>query len=183
MPGADPCCCKTSSPFTRASRRRNRRRVTVTLLPGCKSRAREAVISAWREELQGVEQPTRLPYDRPMQRQGGQSQIGDRYLNLERSEGRALRELAQHYQLTVNTSPKLGSLAAHRYSGESDVVFGVTVAGRPISRPEMQDTVGLFINSIPLRVRMPQAGSVKQWLQAPSSNTTWPCVSMSICRW
>ncbi|WJM89444.1 non-ribosomal peptide synthase/polyketide synthase [Pseudomonas brenneri] len=127
----------------------------------------EAAISAWREELQGVEQPTRLPYDRPMQRQGGQSQIGDRYLNLERSEGRALRELAQHYQLTVNTFTQAAwALVMHRYSGESDVVFGVTVAGRPISRPEMQDTVGLFINSIPLRVRMPQAGSVKQWLQA-----------------
>jgi amino acid adenylation domain-containing protein/non-ribosomal peptide synthase protein (TIGR01720 family) len=124
-------------------------------------------ISAWREELRGVEQPTWLPYDRPMQRQGGQSQIGDRYLNLARSEGRALRELAQQYQLTVNTFTQAAwALVMHRYSGDQDVLFGVTVAGRPVSRPEMQDTVGLFINSIPLRVRMPQNGSVRQWLQA-----------------
>ncbi|SDI16727.1 non-ribosomal peptide synthase domain TIGR01720/amino acid adenylation domain-containing protein [Pseudomonas flavescens] len=127
----------------------------------------EAAIQAWREELQGVERPTWLPYDRPPQRQGGQSQIGDRYLQLPRSEGRALRELAQRYQLTVNTFTQAAwALVMQRYSGDSDVLFGVTVAGRPVSRPEMQDTVGLFINSIPLRVRMPTAGSVRQWLQA-----------------
>ena len=127
----------------------------------------EAAIQAWREELQGVEQPTWLPYDRPPQRQGGQSRIGDRYLQLPRSEGRALRELAQRYQLTVNTFTQAAwALVMQRYSGDSDVLFGVTVAGRPVSRPEMQDTVGLFINSIPLRVRMPQSGSVRQWLQA-----------------
>jgi amino acid adenylation domain-containing protein/non-ribosomal peptide synthase protein (TIGR01720 family) len=127
----------------------------------------EAALQAWREELQGVEQPTWLPYDRPPQRQGGQSQIGDRYLQLPRSEGRALRELAQRYQLTVNTFTQAAwALVMQRYSGDRDVLFGVTVAGRPVSRPEMQDTVGLFINSIPLRVRMPNAGSVRQWLQA-----------------
>ncbi|MBH3339923.1 non-ribosomal peptide synthase/polyketide synthase [Pseudomonas mendocina] len=127
----------------------------------------EAAIQAWREELQGVEQPTWLPYDRPPQRQGGQSQIGDRYLQLPRSEGRALRELAQRYQLTVNTFTQAAwALVMQRYSGDSDVLFGVTVAGRPVSRPEMQDIVGLFINSIPLRVRMPKTGSVRQWLQA-----------------
>ena len=124
-------------------------------------------VAAWGEELSGVEQPTWLPFDRPVQRQGGQSQIGDRYLTLARHEGRALRELAQQYQLTVNTFTQAAwALVMHRYSGEEDVLFGVTVAGRPVSRPEMQDTVGLFINSIPLRVRMPQNGSVKQWLQA-----------------
>ncbi|AVO54972.1 non-ribosomal peptide synthase/polyketide synthase [Ectopseudomonas mendocina] len=127
----------------------------------------EAAIQAWREELQGVEQPTWLPYDRMPQRQGGQSQIGDRYLQLQAEEGRALRELAQRYQLTVNTFTQAAwALVMQRYSGDSDVLFGVTVAGRPVSRPEMQDTVGLFINSIPLRVRMPQSGSVRQWLQA-----------------
>lgn len=44
------------------------------------------------------------------------------------------------------------------------MLFGVTVAGRP----EMQDTVGLFISSIPLRLQLPRAGrdvSVRAWLQ------------------
>ena len=47
------------------------------------------------------------------------------------------------------------------------MLFGVTVAGRPVGMPEMQRTVGLFINSIPLRVQMPAAGqrcTVREWL-------------------
>ena len=129
---------------------------------------REA-LHAWTLELAGFAQPTPLPFDRAVRRQGGVSQIGDCYANLDVSQGRALRELAQGYQLTVNTLTQAAwALVLQRYSGLDEVLFGVTVAGRPISRPHMQDTVGLFINSIPLRMRLPRAGhsvSVREWLQ------------------
>ena len=129
---------------------------------------REA-LQAWTLELAGFEQPTPLPFDRAVRRQGGFSQIGDCYADLDVSQGRALRELAQRFQLTVNTLTQAAwALVLQRYSGLDDVLFGVTVAGRPINRPEMQDTVGLFINSIPLRLRLPRAGhsvSVREWLQ------------------
>jgi non-ribosomal peptide synthetase component F len=49
-----------------------------------------------------------------------------------------------------------------RCSGDRDVVFGVTVAGRPVSLPQMQRTVGLFINSIALRVQFPRPGSAQR---------------------
>ncbi|WP_282363322.1 non-ribosomal peptide synthase/polyketide synthase [Pseudomonas sp. PS01297] len=129
---------------------------------------REA-LQAWSAELAGFEQPTPLPFDRAVRRQGGFSQIGDCYADLEVSQGRALRELAQRYHVTVNTLTQAAwALVLQRYSGLDEVLFGVTVAGRPVNRPEMQDTVGLFINSIPLRMRLPQAGqrvSVREWLQ------------------
>nr|WP_314483498.1 non-ribosomal peptide synthase/polyketide synthase [uncultured Pseudomonas sp.] len=129
---------------------------------------REA-LDAWAIELAGFEQPTPLPFDRALRRQGGFSEIGDVYADLEVAQGRALRELAQRYQLTVNTLTQAAwALVLQRYSGLDEVLFGVTVAGRPINRPEMQDTVGLFINSIPLRMRLPRAGqhvSVREWLQ------------------
>ncbi|MBW0235826.1 non-ribosomal peptide synthase/polyketide synthase [Pseudomonas sp. D1HM] len=129
---------------------------------------REA-LEAWTVELAGFEQPTPLPFDRAVRRQGGFSQIGDCYADLEVAQGRALRELAQRYQLTVNTLTQAAwALVLQRYSGLDEVLFGVTVAGRPVNRPEMQDTVGLFINSIPLRMRLPRAGqhiSVRAWLQ------------------
>ncbi|MEN1585921.1 condensation domain-containing protein, partial [Pseudomonas aeruginosa] len=71
--------------------------------------------------------------------------------------------------LTVNTLAQAAwALVLRRYSGLHDVLFGVTVAGRPVSRPEMQNTVGLFINSIALRVRLPGGDSrltVREWLQ------------------
>ena len=96
--------------------------------------------------------------------------VGDRHTRLQVSEGVRLRELAQAHQLTVNTFAQAAwALLLARYSGERDVAFGVTVAGRPVSMPQMQRTVGLFINSVALRVRLPLAGercSVRQWLHS-----------------
>jgi len=126
----------------------------------------------WSETLRGFERQTPIPSDRPLLREhagdSGGMLVGDRYTRLDAAEGARLRELAQRYQLTVNTFAQAAwALTLRRYSGERDVLFGVTVAGRPVGMPEMQRTVGLFINSIPLRVRLPAAGqrcTVREWL-------------------
>ncbi|MCF3997359.1 condensation domain-containing protein, partial [Pseudomonas aeruginosa] len=117
----------------------------------------------WSESLRGFERPTLVPSDRPFLREhageSGGMIVGDRYTRLDAADGARLRELAQRYQLTVNTFAQAAwALTLRRFSGERDVLFGVTVAGRPVGMPEMQRTVGLFINSIPLRVQMPAAG-------------------------
>ena len=39
--------------------------------------------------------------------------------------------------------------------GREDVVFGVTVAGRPPEVAGIENMVGLFINTLPLRVQLP----------------------------
>ncbi|HHK1155574.1 TPA: non-ribosomal peptide synthase/polyketide synthase [Pseudomonas aeruginosa] len=126
----------------------------------------------WSESLRGFERPTLVPSDRPFLREhageSGGMIVGDRYTRLDAADGARLRELAQRYQLTVNTFAQAAwALTLRRFSGERDVLFGVTVAGRPVGMPEMQRTVGLFINSIPLRVQMPAAGqrcTVREWL-------------------
>ncbi|MDD0974695.1 non-ribosomal peptide synthetase [Pseudomonas fontis] len=127
----------------------------------------------WQQNLEGFEHTTAIPSDRPLMREHagdhGGMLVGDCYTRLDSQDGARLRELAQAHQLTVNTFAQAAwALVLSRYSGERDVVFGVTVAGRPVSLPQMQRTVGLFINSIALRVKLPAAGercSVRQWLQ------------------
>ena len=42
-----------------------------------------------------------------------------------------------------------------RLTGRADVVFGVTVAGRPPEIAGIERMVGLFINTLPLRLRLP----------------------------
>ncbi|POR61811.1 non-ribosomal peptide synthetase [Pseudomonas syringae] len=126
----------------------------------------------WRDNLRGFEQPTPIPSDRPFLREhagdSGGMVVGDCYTRLDEHDGAQLRELAQQHQLTVNTFAQAAwALTLRRMSGERDVVFGVTVAGRPVELPQMQRTVGLFINTIALRVGMPaddQRCSVRQWL-------------------
>ncbi|WP_283776236.1 non-ribosomal peptide synthetase [Pseudomonas syringae] len=126
----------------------------------------------WRDNLRGFERPTPIPSDRPFLREhagdSGGMVVGDCYTRLDERDGAQLRELAQQHQLTVNTFAQAAwALTLRRMSGDRDVVFGVTVAGRPVELPQMQRTVGLFINTIALRVGMPaddQRCSVRQWL-------------------
>ncbi|KRP90506.1 MULTISPECIES: non-ribosomal peptide synthetase [Pseudomonas] len=128
----------------------------------------------WQQNLQGFERATPIPSDRPFLREhaggSGGMVVGDCYTRLDASDGAQLRELAQAHQLTVNTFAQAAwALVLRRLSGDRDVLFGVTVAGRPVDMPEMQRTVGLFINSIALRVKLPEDGercSVRQWLSA-----------------
>ncbi|MVV49026.1 amino acid adenylation domain-containing protein [Pseudomonas sp. PB120] len=126
----------------------------------------------WKTNLQGFERTTPIPSDRPFLREhagdSGGMIVGDRYTRLDARDGAQLRELAQAHQLTINTFAQAAwALVLRRLSGDRDVLFGVTVAGRPVEMPQMQRTVGLFINSIALRVKMPeddQRCSVRQWL-------------------
>jgi len=125
----------------------------------------------WQANLAGFERATALPSDRPLRHDhaGDGMIVGDCYTRLQVEQGARLRELAQAHQLTINTFAQAAwALVLARFSGERDVVFGVTVAGRPVSMPQMQRTVGLFINSVALRVQLPAPGqrqSVRQWLQ------------------
>ncbi|MGY4638738.1 non-ribosomal peptide synthetase [Pseudomonas sp. TE24901] len=125
----------------------------------------------WQQNLQGFERTTPIPSDRPFMRDHaghGGMVVGDCYTRLDARDGAQLLELAQAHQLTVNTFAQAAwALVLRRLSGDRDVLFGVTVAGRPVEMPEMQRTVGLFINSIALRVKLPeddQPCSVRQWL-------------------
>src|SRR5262249_39616224 len=70
----------------------------------------------------------------------------------------ALQQLARQLKVTLNTLV-LGSwaLLLGRYSGAAEVVVGVTVSGRPPGLPGVETMVGLFINTLPVRVRVPPA--------------------------
>jgi amino acid adenylation domain-containing protein len=74
--------------------------------------------------------------------------------------------LAQQHHLTPNTFVQgAWAILLSRYSGEAQVLFGVTVAGRPTDLPGVEDIVGLFINTLPLRVTLSPDQSVMTWLQ------------------
>jgi len=51
------------------------------------------------------------------------------------------------------------------YSGEDDILFGSTVSGRPTTLEGAESMVGLFINTLPTRVRITPQTSVIDWLK------------------
>jgi non-ribosomal peptide synthetase component F len=58
------------------------------------------------------------------------------------------------------------ALVLSRNSGEEDVVVGVTRACRKGTIPNSESVVGLFINTLPVRVRISPETAVGDWLQA-----------------
>jgi non-ribosomal peptide synthetase component F len=51
-----------------------------------------------------------------------------------------------------------------RYSGRDDVLFGATVSGRSAPLAGIEKGVGLFINAVPVRVRVEPEAVVRTWL-------------------
>ena len=121
----------------------------------------------WRRYLQGYTTPTLLKVDRhphSAHEKAHQSMaLLQRHLSHETTK--ALQRLAQRYQLTMNTIMQgIWSLLLARYSGTEDVVFGTTVAGRPAELSDVESMIGLFINTIPVRVQIVPEMLVSDWL-------------------
>ncbi|MED4580174.1 condensation domain-containing protein, partial [Bacillus atrophaeus] len=56
-------------------------------------------------------------------------------------------------------------LLLQRYNGSQDVVFGTVVSGRPAEISGIESMVGLFINTIPVRIHGPSEMTVSQVLK------------------
>ncbi|MCP6763250.1 MAG: amino acid adenylation domain-containing protein, partial [Fischerella sp. CENA71] len=66
-----------------------------------------------------------------------------------------LKLLAQRHQVTLNTIIQAAwSVLLSCYSRQEDIVFGVSVSGRPVELEGIEDMVGIFINTLPLRVQL-----------------------------
>ena len=119
-------------------------------------------LTYWRTRLEGAPALLEMPTDRP--RPSVQTYRGDRLsLLLPQALSDALAQLCGRLGLT----PFMPLVAAfkvllYRYSGQQDLVIGAAVAGR--SRPETEDMVGFFVNSLPLRTRLADDLGVEELL-------------------
>ncbi|MFB7479976.1 amino acid adenylation domain-containing protein [Streptomyces anulatus] len=121
-------------------------------------RDRAATTAVWDEALAGLENPTLLAGPSPARA----SVLPHRYdLTTPPALAAALHALARGRGLTTNTLVQAawGLLLARR-TGRSDVVFGGVVSGRPPEIPGVESMIGLFINTVPVRVRLDPAEPV-----------------------
>ena len=111
----------------------------------------DAELSYWLDHLQGAPPLLDLPTDRP--RPETQSYQGGRcWFSL----SSALTAAVDGFSRRLGVTPFITLLAGfelllHRYSGQDDFVLGTVVGGR--TRPELEELLGLFVNTLPLRVR------------------------------
>ncbi|HLP47056.1 MAG TPA: condensation domain-containing protein, partial [Candidatus Kapabacteria bacterium] len=65
-----------------------------------------------------------------------------------------LHSLAGKNHVTLNTVTRaIWGVLLRKYNGKDDVVFGAVVSGRPFELEGVESMVGLFVNTIPVRIR------------------------------
>lgn len=111
----------------------------------------EKATEEWRSALTGA-QPTRIAAESPRQ-DAALPETVELELPAELSE--SLRRRARAAGVTLNTVTQAAwALVLARTTGSQDVVFGAVVSGRPAELAGVERMVGLFINTLPVRVRL-----------------------------
>ncbi|HEY2737665.1 MAG TPA: condensation domain-containing protein, partial [Thermoanaerobaculia bacterium] len=122
----------------------------------------------WRRRLAGFEAPTLLAgAEGPIGAIGaiGAGVPGWWRGRLAAETSAALREAGRRHHLTLSTLVQgAWSLVLAQATGADDVVFGNTVAGRPLEIPGVESIFGLFINTLPVRVAFDPAFRLLPWL-------------------
>src|SRR5215510_6804166 len=117
----------------------------------------------WRKALAGFSTPTRLSLERVA---NGESGYAEEQVWLSAEQSEQVQRFARAQQVTVNTVVQgAWALLLSRYSGEEEVLFGATVSGRPAELAGVEQMVGLFINSLPVRVRVNGEAQAGTWLR------------------
>nr|BAV56271.1 lesB [Lysobacter sp. RH2180-5] len=121
----------------------------------------DAARSAWRRALDDLAQPTLVAAGRR-----AQAPARLRSLSLSAARSEALAAQARRLGVTLNTLVQLAwALTLAHLSGHDDVVFGATVSGRPAELAGMERMIGLFINTVPVRLRLQPGESLQALAQ------------------
>jgi amino acid adenylation domain-containing protein len=121
----------------------------------------------WRNYLAAVTDSTLLPFIAPgADRNKGIGTYREVKLSIAADRTAVINEFARQQHLTVNTIMQgIWAFLLHTYTAKTDIVYGVTVSGRPDELPGVEERVGIYINTIPLHTSLNTDTPVTGWLQ------------------
>lgn len=125
-------------------------------------------IEAWAKELSDLPQPTLLAAGLT-RADGGQTatEVGQVDVRLTREEASLVVRQAAACGITPNVLVQgAWAVVLAQLTGNSDVVFGSSVTVRPPELPGVHTVVGMFTNTVPVRVRCEPAHSLESMLHA-----------------
>ncbi|MFV2949381.1 amino acid adenylation domain-containing protein [Pseudomonas japonica] len=118
----------------------------------------------WVEQLAAFDEPTRLA--QALKGAGEGQGYGDHLEDLDAGLTRRLGDFAREQRVTLNTLVQAAwLLLLQRYTGQSSVTFGATVAGRPSELAGVEEQLGLFINTLPVVASPRPEQSVADFVQ------------------
>ena len=120
----------------------------------------------WTEQFKALDEPTLLARSLLSENHALPGH-GDHSVALSPAQTQALNQFARQQKVTLNTLLQgAWSLILQRYTGQQSICFGATVAGRPAEIRGIEQTVGLFINTLPVVCTVQPEVPVSQWLQS-----------------
>ncbi|MFC9999419.1 amino acid adenylation domain-containing protein [Nocardia sp. NPDC127526] len=132
------------------------------------SRDLEAGRAAWSRALEGAE-PTLIAGTSG----AASGPVAEEWISIDSATTRDLMAAAATAGVTANTVlQSVWAILIGQLTGRTDVVFGATVSGRPGDLPAAERTIGLFVNTIPARVRLQPAETVAElWARIHHEHT------------
>ncbi|RMH92926.1 amino acid adenylation domain-containing protein, partial [Lysobacter pythonis] len=116
----------------------------------------------WRERLAGYQGAVALPSPEQPDTPGRREEC---VFALSDADSAQVRTFCREHGCTLSELLSLAwGLAVARYGNSDDVVLGVTRSGRPADLPGVESMVGVFINTLPLRLRIDPEKSASDWL-------------------
>lgn len=125
----------------------------------------------WRKYLQGFDTPTSLGIDQKRLHANAANQTSENEptydtctIELDPVTTRILNQFVRSQGLTLSVLIQSAwSVLLSRYSGAYDVVFGATVSGRPAEIAGVEQMIGLFINTLPVRARIDSSEALTEF--------------------
>ncbi|MGD2087201.1 MAG: amino acid adenylation domain-containing protein [Candidatus Aminicenantes bacterium] len=127
----------------------------------------------WAKYLEDYEQKTSIPKMKGINEEELEGYEYKRVsIAFNKTETRAMNNLAVRNQVTLNTVIQtIWAVILSKYNWAQEVVFGAVVSGRPSEIPGVESMVGLFMNTIPLRVSCKPGTTFKNLLRQVQEDT------------
>ncbi|WP_277714781.1 non-ribosomal peptide synthetase [Bacillus atrophaeus] len=112
---------------------------------------REEAAKYWKERLQDIEKTSSLPRKSVQTSEGKLQQA---VFTISEQQTAGLQQIAAASGATLSTVfQALWGLMLQRFNNSDDSVFGSVISGRPTELADVEGMVGLFINTVPVRVQ------------------------------
>ncbi|HLP47615.1 MAG TPA: condensation domain-containing protein, partial [Candidatus Kapabacteria bacterium] len=143
-----------------------------TYIQWLEKRDKEESACYWQNYLDSYEEQAGVPFFRTKILSTGENRYRNESIlvQLDIEKTGALNRLATGNNVTLNTvTQALWGILLGKYNDKEDVVFGAVVSGRPSELEGVESMVGLFINTIPVRIRVEEKMKFYQLLQQVQS--------------
>ncbi|MAT41341.1 MAG: hypothetical protein CL609_03295 [Anaerolineaceae bacterium] len=119
----------------------------------------------WQNALSGISKTTWLPVRETSSPGVDKLRTAELKKNLSVHTTSKLKTFARKQQLTLGTIMQCAwAILLSRTFQRDEILFGITIAGRPYELKGVESMVGLFINTLPLKITVPPNILLFEWL-------------------